>query len=67
MLILLRRNVFMQLLFLLQTNWFRHIFNYALSNKTAEIDKGIVRKTSIWDALIFWLVISDSDWSRLIT
>ena len=44
----------MQLFF--QTNWFRHIFNYALSNKTAEIDKGIVRKTSIWDALIFWLV-----------
>ena len=46
----------MQLIF--QTNWFRHIFNYALSHKTAEIDKGIVRKTSIWDALIFWFVRS---------
>ena len=46
----------MQLIF--QTNWFRHIFNYALSHKTAEIDKGIVRKNSIWDALIFWFVRS---------
>ena len=54
--IFLEIDSFMQLIF--QTNWFRHIFNYALSNKTAEIDKGIVRKTSIWDALIFWLVRS---------
>jgi len=39
-----------------KTNWFRHIFNYALSKKTDELDKGIIRKTSIWDALIFWFV-----------
>ena len=39
-----------------QTNWFRHIFNFGLSKKTEELYKGIVRRNSIWDLLIFWLV-----------
>ena len=39
-----------------QTNWFRHIFNFGLSKKTDELYKGIVRRNSIWDLLIFWLV-----------
>jgi len=37
-------------------NWFRHIFNFALSNKTDELYKGIIRKDSIWDKLMFWYV-----------
>ena len=39
-----------------KTNWFRHIFNFALSKKTDELYKGIIRKDSIWDTLIFWFV-----------
>ena len=40
----------------MQTNWFRHVFNFALSKKTDELDKGIVRNTSLWDKMIFWFV-----------
>eukprot|EP00092_Neocalanus_flemingeri_P012319 GFUD01013279.1.p1 GENE.GFUD01013279.1~~GFUD01013279.1.p1 ORF type:complete len:666 (+),score=116.54 GFUD01013279.1:120-2117(+) len=39
-----------------KTNWFRHIFNFALKYKTDELDKGIIRKDSIWDTLVFWFV-----------
>jgi len=39
-----------------KTNWFRHIFNFALSNKTDELYKGIIRKDSVWDLLVFWFV-----------
>lgn len=39
-----------------KTNWFRHIFNFALASKTKELYKGIIRKNSIWDNLIFWFV-----------
>ena len=39
-----------------QTNWFRHIFNFALAKKSEEVHKGIVRRNSVWDSLIFWWV-----------
>merc|ERR1712013_364281 len=39
-----------------KTNWFRHIFNFALASKTKELYKGIIGKNSIWDNLIFWFV-----------
>ena len=39
-----------------KTNWFRHIFNFALSKKTDELYKGIIRKDSVWDLLVFWFV-----------
>ena len=35
---------------------FRHIFNFALFYKTDELYKGIVRKNSLIDALVFWFV-----------
>jgi len=34
----------------------RHIFNVALAFKTDEMYKGIIRKDSIWDMLVFWSV-----------
>ena len=34
------------------------MFNHALTKKTEELHKGIVRKTSIWDAFIFRFVRS---------
>merc|ERR1719354_406538 len=37
-----------------RTAFSRHIFNMPLSFKTEELYKGIVRKTSMWDKLIFW-------------
>ena len=39
-----------------KTSSFRQIFNLALTYKTAELYKGIVRKNSILDALVFWFV-----------
>jgi len=35
---------------------FRRIFNIALSAKTEELYKGVVRRNSLWDALVFWSV-----------
>ena len=34
----------------------RPIFNFALSSKTEELYKGIVRRDSLWDKLVFWSV-----------
>jgi len=34
----------------------RHVFNIALGFKTDEMYKGIVRKDSFWDKLVFWSV-----------
>jgi len=39
-----------------KTSFFRHIFNFALSSKTEELYKGIVRRDSLWDKLVFWSV-----------
>lgn len=39
-----------------KSSLFRHIFNFALSSKTDELYKGIVRKDSLWDKLVFWSV-----------
>jgi len=39
-----------------KSSLFRHIFNFALSSKTEELYKGIVRRDSIWDKLVFWSV-----------
>jgi len=39
-----------------RTSLTRHIFNIALSFKTDEMYKGIVRNNSIWDKLVFWTV-----------
>ena len=45
-----------KILFIIFSQFSRHIFNFALSSKTGELYKGIVRRDSIWDKLIFWLV-----------
>lgn len=39
-----------------KTSIFRHIFNFALAAKTEQLYKGIVRRDSIWDTLVFWSV-----------
>ena len=49
-------NDFQKVLFIIFSQFSRHIFNFALSSKTGELYKGIVRRDSIWDKLIFWLV-----------
>ena len=49
-------NDFQKILFIIFSQFSRHIFNFALSSKTGELYKGIVRRDSIWDKLIFWLV-----------
>ena len=41
-----------------QNNMVRQIFNYALTKKSDELHKGIVRKSSIWDLLVLRFVRS---------
>ena len=39
-----------------KTSLFRQVFNLGLQLKTDELYRGIVRKDSIWDKLLFWFV-----------
>ena len=39
-----------------KNRWLRGVFNIALSSKAEEIFKGIVRRSSFWDRILFWFV-----------
>jgi len=39
-----------------RSNLFRWLFNLALAAKTEELYKGMVRRDSVWDRLVFWWV-----------
>jgi len=39
-----------------KTSFFRQVFNLGLQLKTDELYRGIVRRDSVWDKLLFWFV-----------